>query len=338
MCGTLVFKMFHFIGELFHVLIAKPIFNLLILLIALLPGHNLGAAIIAFTVIVRLAMYPLLRKQLHHAMALRKLQPEIKRIKKEAKGDRQRESQLLMELYKEREINPFGSIGIILVQLPILIALYTGISKIIKDPATIISGAYTWVQDLPYMQQLAAQTVRFDETLFGFVDLTRSAIGQQGFYFPAFALVVLSVVIQFYQSKSLMMVDKNARSLRQIFKDTAIGKEVEQAEVQAATSRVTLYMIPFFLFIVSVSLPSALSLYWFVGGLVAFIQQRRILQQDVEEMERIADKKTTKDPSSITEDEVVPDTPNEDDSIAETAPKKKPNQTKSSKKAKKRRR
>lgn len=329
--------MFHFIGQLFHVLIGKPIFNLLILLIALLPGHNLGAAIIVFTIIVRMAMYPLLRKQLHHAIALRKLQPEIKRIKKQTKGDRQRESQLLMELYKEREVNPMGSIGIILIQLPILIALYSGISKIIKDPNMVISGAYTWVQHLPYMQELAAGTVTFDETLFGFVDLTRAAVSSQGFYFPAFVLVVMSVVIQFVQSKSLMMVDKNARNLRQIFKDTAAGKEVEQAEIQAATSRMTLYMIPFFLFMVSISLASALSLYWFVGGLVAYIQQRRILGQDVEEMEKIADKKTSIDTDSIIEGEVV--SAGDEDSIApETVAKKKTTKAKSSKKAKKRRR
>ena len=112
--------------QVFNALIARPIFNLLIIILALIPGHNLGVAIIIFTIIVRMAMYPLLKKQLHHAMAMKKLQPEMKRIKKEAAGDRQKESQMTMALYKEREINPFSSIGIILVQLPILIGLYSG--------------------------------------------------------------------------------------------------------------------------------------------------------------------------------------------------------------------
>ena len=74
--------MFHFIGVLFNALIARPIFNLLIIIFALLPGNNLGLAIILFTVLVRVAMYPLLKKQLHHAMAMKKLQPEMRRIKK----------------------------------------------------------------------------------------------------------------------------------------------------------------------------------------------------------------------------------------------------------------
>jgi membrane protein insertase Oxa1/YidC/SpoIIIJ len=97
--------------------------------------------------------------------------------------------------------------------------------------------------------------------------------------------VVLSVGIQFFQSKQLMMTDKNTRGLKEIFKDTAAGKEVDQSEVQAATGRFTLLFMPLLLFFVSISLPAALSLYWFVGGLVAYIQQSRILKQDVAELE-----------------------------------------------------
>jgi YidC/Oxa1 family membrane protein insertase len=114
--------MFELIGNIFNALVARPVLNLLIIIIALLPGHNLGVAIIIFTVIVRLSLYPLLKKQLHHAIAMRKLQPEIKKLKKVAGGDKQKEMQLLTELYKEREIKPFASIGILLVQLPILLA------------------------------------------------------------------------------------------------------------------------------------------------------------------------------------------------------------------------
>ena len=270
-------------------LIAQPIFNLLIIIIALLPGHNLGMAIIIFTILVRTAMYPLLKKQLHNAIAMKKLQPEIKRIKKEAAGDRTKESQLMMELYKEREINPFSSFGIILVQMPILIALYSGISKLVKDPGEVLSYSYSFVHNLPYMQQLEQNIKVFDETLLGFVDLTKHALSNTGIHWPAMILVIASVLVQFFQSKQLMMQDKNARSLRQIFKDTSSGKQVDQAEVQAATGKFTLIFIPFVLFFVSISLPAALSLYWFVGGCVALIQQTRILRKDVMEMEASVD-------------------------------------------------
>lgn len=283
--------MFHFIGSVFHVLITQPIFNLLILIIAFLPGHNLGVAIIIFTVLVRTAMYPLLKKQLHHTMAMRKLQPEMRRIKKEAAGDKAKESRLMMELYKEREVSPFSSIGIILAQLPVLLGLYLGISKLINDPQTIFTETYSWVQQLPYMQSLVGNIDSFNETLVGAVDLTRHAFGDAGLYWPALIIVLLSVVAQYFQSRQLMMQDKSARSLRQILKDSSSGKQVDQMEVQAATGRFTLFFIPFILFIVGVNLPAALSLYWFVGACVAIFQQTRILRRDVAEMEATVDKK-----------------------------------------------
>ena len=101
---------------MFTALIVKPIFNLLVLIYALIPGHNFGLAIILFTILVRILMWPLIKKQLHQAKAMRELQPELKRIKLAAKGDRQKESMMMMELYKEREINPFSSIGLLIVQ------------------------------------------------------------------------------------------------------------------------------------------------------------------------------------------------------------------------------
>ena len=281
--------MFSFIGQVFSTLIGQPIFNLLVIIIALIPGHNLGLAIIVFTLIVRIALYPLLKKQLHHTMALKKLQPDMKRIKKETKGNKQLESQRMMELYKEKEVSPFGSIGIILIQLPILIALYLAIVKIVKNPEALYNNVYSWVQNLPYVQTLASDISKFDETFLGFIDLTRMAVEQTGIYWPAMLLVLGSVVVQYYQSRQLMMTDKNTKSLRQILKDTAAGKEVDQTEVQAATNKFTLYIIPFFLFIVAIKLAAALSLYWLVGGLIAIWQQTRILKQDVTEMEATVD-------------------------------------------------
>jgi YidC/Oxa1 family membrane protein insertase len=282
--------MFSFIGQVFTAFITRPIFNLLILILALLPGHNLGVAIIIFTVLVRIALYPLLKKQLHHAMAMRKLQPEMKKIKKEAAGDRQKESQMMMQLYKEREVNPFASIGIILAQLPILIGLYQGLIKLINDPNTLFTFTYSWVQNLPFIESLQGNIDSFDETLLGIVDLTKPALDNGSVYWPAMVIVLTSVVVQYFQSKQLLLTDKNARGLRQIFKDTASGKEVDQSEVQAATSKFTLYFIPAIVFFVSASLASALALYWLVGGLVAWWQQTRILRQDTEEMIATVDK------------------------------------------------
>src|ERR1700761_6339114 len=162
---------------MFTTLIVQPIFNLLVLIYALLPGHNFGLSLIIFTVLIRLLLWPLIKKQLHQAKAMRSLQPEIKRVKQTAKGDRTKESQLLMELYKERGINPFATFPILIVQLIILIGLYSGLRRVISDPHELITFAYPSLQHLSWMQELAHNIHLFDNTLFGVVNLGRAALG-----------------------------------------------------------------------------------------------------------------------------------------------------------------
>lgn len=313
---------------MFETLIAKPIFNLLVAIYALIPGHNFGAAIIIFTIIIRLLLWPLVKRQLHQAKLMRKIQPELKRIAKEAKGDKQKQAMLQMELYKERGISPFQSIGVVLLQFPILIALYAGLRRIVKDPHEIVNFAYPFLQHLPWMQELSKDIHKFDSSFFGLVDLHRAAVGGgKGVYVPALIIVIASAVVQYYQARQLMPRDKDARSLRSIMKDAGKGKQADSQEVNAAVSRITIFFLPGMIFIFTVSLASALSLYWLTGGIVAFIQQSVVLREDEEEMEELA-KAPTKDVDAIPEAEVV--------SQEETTPK--PQKKKSSKKAKKRRR
>src|SRR5437660_1385400 len=140
---------------MFTALIVQPIFNLLVLIYALLPGHNFGLAIIIFTVIVRLLLWPLVKKQLHQAKVMRQIQPELKRLKKTAGGNRQKESMLMMELYKERGINPFGSLGVVILQIPILIGLYSGLHRVVVDPHALVTFSYPALQHLSWMKELS---------------------------------------------------------------------------------------------------------------------------------------------------------------------------------------
>lgn len=277
---------------MFTTLIVQPIFNLLAFIYALIPGHNFGLAIILFTVIVRLLMWPLVKKQLHQVKVMRKLQPELKRIKAESKGNKRQESLLMMELYKERGVNPFASIGILLLQIPILIGLYIGLQKVTKDPAQIVSFAYPFIQDFSWMKQLAENVKLFDATLFGFIDLSRAALGPGGVYWPAMFIVIGSTIAQYFQSKQLSPDTKDSRSLRAILKDAGKGNQADQSEVNAAVGRSTRFLLPALVFLFTVNIASALSLYWLVSGVVAIIQQAMILRDDEEELETIADKKT----------------------------------------------
>ena len=201
---------------MFTEFVVQPIFNLLVLIYALIPAHNFGLAIILFTIVVRILMWPLVKKQLRQTKITRQLQPELKRIKKEAKGDRQLEGRMMMELYKERGVSPLGALPTLIVQMVVLIGLYIGLVKVIKDPNQIVQFAYAPLQQLPWMQHLAENIKAFDNSLFGFIDLSRVALSANGTYVPALILVFLSAGIQFLTSRQLMPTDKDARKLRHI--------------------------------------------------------------------------------------------------------------------------
>ncbi len=287
---------------MFTTIIVQPIFNLLVFIYAILPGHNFGLAIIIFTLIVRILLWPLVKKQLHHTKEMRKLQPELKRIKQQTKGDRQKESMLTMELYKERGINPFSTLGITIVQLPILIGLYIGLRKLILDPHQLIEFSYPFVRNLSWIKEVGSDISKFDATLFGFVDLARPALKDGVWYFPALVLVFLSAFMQYLQSKQLMPSPKDGKGLKQILKDASSGKQADTGEMQAATGRFTTMMIPIFIFFVTLGIASALSLYWFTSSFIAYFQQDRVLREDEEEMEELADKKNGK---QVIEGEVI---------------------------------
>jgi YidC/Oxa1 family membrane protein insertase len=291
-------------ADLWNLLIVQPIFNLLVLIYALIPGHNFGLAIIIFTVTVRLLMWPLVKKQLHQVKVMRQIQPELKKIKQASGGDKRKESLMMMELYKERGINPFGTIGVLLLQIPILIGLYIGLQKVLKDPGQLETFAYPFFQHLPWIEHIAHHLKEFDATLFGFIDLKRSALGPAGAYWPAMMIVIGSAVVQFFQSKQLSPNTKDSRSLRSILREAKDGKQADQSEVNAAVGRSTRFMLPALIFIFTVNIASALALYWLVSGVTALVQQHMALKEDTEEMKAGASAKT-KGGKAVIEGEVV---------------------------------
>ena len=270
--------------------IVQPIFNILTLIYALIPGHNFGIAIILFTVLVRFALFPMVKKQLVHTKAMRELQPELKAIKKKTKGNKQEESMLVMALYKEREIKPLAFIGLMIIQIVLFLALFSGLNRVVNDPQQIYDFSYGFVQDLDFMQQVNASPELFDNTLFGEVDLTRSAIDSDtGFYWPAFLMVAGSALVQFFQIRQTTPSNKNQRKLREIFAEANTGKQPDSAEMNAALGRNMGLFMPILIFVITIGFPAALALYWFVGGLVAFLQQYYLLKQDEYAMVASAD-------------------------------------------------
>lgn len=246
-------------------ILLQPLFNLLLVIFAFIPGNDFGLAVIILTVLIRLALWPLVKKQLYHQKAMKDLQPEIAKVKKKAKGDRTKESQFMVELFKEKGINPFASFGLVILQIPILIALFVVLQRVL-DPAQVGSMAYSFVHSLGPVQNIINNPGQFHPTLFGLIDMTE----------PSIILALLAGLAQFWQSKQItpQNIAGTDPSKKLGFNFTLIFPVVTVA--------------------IASQFPAALALYWFFTSLIAVIQQSIVLHEDVEIMRKLGLKKAAK--------------------------------------------
>jgi YidC/Oxa1 family membrane protein insertase len=275
--------------NIFDLLIVQPIFNLLIGLYSIIPGGDFGISLIIFTILVRFALFPLVKKQLHQTQAMKKLQPELARLKKQAKGDKQLESRQMLDLYKRHDVNPFRSIGILLIQLPIFIGLYSVIQIFTMHRDQIAKFTYGFMENIGPVKHLIEHPDQFNEKLLGMVDLTKAAFSNGHIDFILIILAVVAAVTQYIMSKQTMPQADSKKRLRDVMSEAASGKQADQSEMNAIVMGKMIKVLPFFMFFIMISVPGALALYYAVSNLVAVAQQSYLLKKDTEELEEIAD-------------------------------------------------
>lgn len=278
--------------NLFDLILVQPIFNILVFIYGIIPGHDFGISLILFTILIRFLLWPLVKKQLHQTKAMRQLQPELQRIKKRTAGNKQLEAQLIMELYRERGVNPFGSIGVLILQLPVFIALYGVVRLITGDPTNIHKYTYGFLQNIPFVNDLVHNPHHFNDSLLGLVNLSRHALEPAGVYWPILVLAILAGALQFMQSRQLLPQVQDGRKLRDLLKEQASGKKIDQSEMSALMSNRMVYLFPLLTFFISIYLAGALVLYLATTSAVAIFQQSRVLREDTEELEEIGEQKS----------------------------------------------
>lgn len=277
----------------FDVIIVKPIFNLLLAIYGVIP--DFGVSVIILTIIVRLLLWPLVKKQLHQSKAMRKMQPEIAKINKKYKGNPQMRSLALMDLYKKHNVSMFGSIGILLIQLPILIAVYRVVQIFVLSRGELGKYAYDIVKNLPVVNNLINNPDQFNQNFLGLIDLTKHTISQQGVVFSLLILALVAAFLQYLTSKQLSPSNTdNKKRLRDILAAAGEGKEADQSEINAVVNRKMLKFMPIITFMIIIYLPGALAMYMAVGSAVGYIQNTIILNKDSEEMIKIASEKKIK--------------------------------------------
>ena len=223
---------------IFNESLTRPVFNLLVWIYNIIPGQDFGIAIIAVTVLLRVALYPLSNKALKSQRALQELQPKIKEIQKKFKN-REEQAKAMMEFYKEHKVNPFSGCLPLLIQLPLLIALYrvflTGLNP------DSLESLYSFVQSPGVL----------DPMFLGLVDLAQ----------PSHALAILAGVSQFLQAKTAFA------------KMPSMGAAGKGADFSKSMQQSMIYMMPLFMVFIAWNLPAGLALYWVVTMLFSLGQQ-----------------------------------------------------------------
>lgn len=131
--------------ELFHSAVYEPIYNALALIIDLIPGGDIGVAIIVITLLIRLLLFPLSFAAIRTQMAMREIDPQLKKLREELKDNKEELAKKTMALFKENKINPFASFFLILIQLPVIIGLYTVLRTEAKSISFDPTALYSFV-------------------------------------------------------------------------------------------------------------------------------------------------------------------------------------------------
>ncbi len=234
----------------FNVILYQPLFNALVLLYEYLPGHDFGVAVIALTVIVRLLFYPLMVQAIKSQKSLSELQPKIQEIQSKYKNDKEKQARATMELYQKEKINPFGGCLPLLLQLPILLALYR----------VFWQGLQPGAMDMLY--SFVPHPGAIDSTFLGIINLGEASL----------VLAVLAGITQFFQTK--MITPKTPKAKK---------GEGQMAQFSGMMQKQMLYFFPIFTVFILWKLPAAIGLYWIITALFSILQQYLIFKPKGEE-------------------------------------------------------
>ena len=299
--------------NLFEIFITQPIFNLLLTIYNFVG--DFGIAIILFTIIVRLAMWPITKSQLHQTKLMRKLQPELKKIKQETKGNKQLESIRMFDLYRKNNVKPFRSVLSLFIQLPIFLTLFSVVRIISVQQSEIPKFVYAPVANFPKVKEIIDKPESFSPKLFNTIRLSETAVpvNSKSAAF-LFAIAILSSLTQWYSIKQTMG-KSNGRKIRDIMREASQGKEADQAEMNQIVSRQMSFMMPAMMFFAMINFYGALNFYYFVTNLVQIVQQWYIFSVDKKELKEIADEKTSKKIKNAKEAKIIERSPNKSGNV-----------------------
>ncbi|MEK7076709.1 MAG: YidC/Oxa1 family membrane protein insertase [Patescibacteria group bacterium] len=226
---------------LYHEILYQPFLNALVFFYNTIAFGDLGLAIIFLTLLIRIILFPVFQKSVREQAVMQRIQPHLKKIREEHKNDPRKQWEATMALHKEHHISPFSGFLLLLVQLPVLIALYQISIKILSPE--VLGDLYSFVR----------APAELSHTFLGLINLGESNM----------VIVGLAALAQYFQGKL---------GLRK----TAPNAELSSTEKMA---RQMVFIAPILTLVIFMRVPAAVSLYWFATSIFSIAQQLIINKQ-----------------------------------------------------------
>lgn len=230
--------------SIFNEILYRPLFNAMVYLQNIVPGGDLGLTILILTVVIRALFTPLSLKTIKSQQSLKELSPKVEEVKEKFKNDTAAQSAAIMKLYRENNVNPLAGCLPLLIQLPILIALYQVFIKGITEESLALLYGFISIPEA------------INHNFLGLFNVTKAS----------HLLTLVAGGLQFIQSRQATALQP----------DGGANKEL------AAISKQMLYFFPVMIIIIGWNLPAGLILYWIATTIFSMFEQGYIKRKSNE--------------------------------------------------------
>ncbi len=231
---------------IWHTFFFDPVYNALVFFIDVIPGGDMGLAIIATVVVVKFILLPLSIKAAKTQKIMKEIEPKLKEIKEKYKDKREEQAKAMMAVYSDAGMNPLASVFLMFLQIPIIIALYLAVSNGGGVPLPDINT------DLLY--SFVATPVAVSMNFLGHIDIASKSVW----------LALLAGITQFFQVKVSMpaLPPRDPKAEPDLKADFMHNMQLQMR-----------YVMPVLIFFAAYFISAAIALYFFVSNLVGIAQE-----------------------------------------------------------------
>ncbi len=248
------------IGTLFNALIYNPFYNLFVVLLKVIPGGDVGVAVILLTFFVKLVLFPTSIKSIKTQLKMRTIEPQISELKERYKDDKATQAARIMELYKKENINPFSSFLMLFIQIPVIFGLYFIFSR---------GGLPAIHTETLYSFNTVPEQVSM--LFLGFLDISKKSL----------ILALLAGITQFVQAQMLTPPQQQKSEKASIREDLARSMSLQMK-----------YVFPVVIVFIASRFAAAVALYWVSSNIFSIVQEMYVRRNFRKETETSINKST----------------------------------------------